>query len=99
MRAKQKEHEYDKQDQHDNSEVVKFSKRTNFRKLMDKNKVESLQSLFIQEGVDFNNPELNLIYLPLQHYDDYTHETIFVDDIINFDEVFSQEGKSIDAYS
>ncbi len=41
--------------------------------------------------MDFENPELNIKWLPLAYYDDCTQEQLFIDDYINFEEVFTDE--------
>lgn len=43
--------------------------------------------------MDFNNEQLNIKWLPLNYYDDVQLETIFIDDFINFQDVFSDENK------
>jgi len=44
------------------------------------------------------NPDLNISYLPLHYYDDCSMESIFVDDNIEFEKVFSdEEGNQIEA--
>lgn len=53
----------------------------------------------MEEGVDFNNQDINKNWLPypfpLLSYDDVTLETIFVDDKVNFLEVFTENGKRL----
>lgn len=68
--------------------------------------VSFLDSLFFiniifssQQGVHFNNTEVNIEWLPLQYYDDVTLEQLFIDGTINFDEIFTDpaDGTTIPA--
>lgn len=41
--------------------------------------------------MNFENPEINIKWLPLFYFDDCQKETLFIDDYINFKEVFTDE--------
>jgi len=68
-----------------------FTKREKFDRFTKEYSKYDLQLLCSEEGIEFDNPELNIKWLPLNFYDDCTMETLFVDEKINFVEVFTDE--------
>ncbi|KAL4464296.1 hypothetical protein ABPG72_011341 [Tetrahymena utriculariae] len=79
-------------DVNDQQSVKKvYTKSAKYERLKKEYQNFDIELSLLEEGVDFNNPEICLEWLPLQFYDDVTLEQLFIDGNINFTEVFTDD--------